>query len=70
MSTTTNCSEAVLTVLGLVVALATPARALDVKAVAPALIAADKAKGEPTNHSPFFAPLPESTIKAGWRLSP
>jgi hippurate hydrolase len=33
----------------------------------PALIAADKAKGEPvpTNHSPFFAPVPEPTIKAG-----
>ena len=33
----------------------------------PALIAGAKAKGEPppTNHSPFFAPLPEPTIKAG-----
>ncbi len=33
----------------------------------PAVIAADKAKGEPvpTNHSPYFAPQPEPTIKAG-----
>ena len=40
---------------------------LSLGALDPALIAADKAKGEPvpTNHSPFFAPLPEPTIKAG-----
>jgi amidohydrolase len=33
----------------------------------PEVLAAAKAKGEPppTNHSPFFAPLPEPTIKAG-----
>jgi hippurate hydrolase len=33
----------------------------------PAVIAAYRAKGEsvPTNHSPFFAPQPEPTIKAG-----
>jgi hippurate hydrolase len=33
----------------------------------PAAIAAYRAKGEPvpTNHSPYFAPLPEPTIKAG-----
>lgn len=40
---------------------------LSLGALDPALIAADKAKGEPVpvNHSPFFAPLPEPTIKAG-----
>ena len=33
----------------------------------PAVIAAAAAKGEPapTNHSPFFAPSPEPTIKTG-----
>jgi hippurate hydrolase len=44
-----------------------PGTYLSLGGLDPALIAADKAKGEPvpTNHSPFFAPLPEPTIKAG-----
>ncbi len=44
-----------------------PGTFLSLGALDPALIAADRAKGEPVpvNHSPFFAPLPEPTIKAG-----
>ncbi len=44
-----------------------PGAFLGLGALDPALIAADKAKGEPvpTNHSPFFAPTPEPTIKTG-----
>jgi hippurate hydrolase len=36
-------------------------------ALDPAVIAADEAKGVPVpaNHSPYFAPLPEPTIKTG-----
>lgn len=40
---------------------------LSLGAIDPKVIAADLAKGEPVpgNHSPYFAPLPEPTIKAG-----
>ncbi len=44
-----------------------PGAYLSLGGLDPAQIAAAAAKGEPvpTNHSPFFAPLPEPTIKAG-----
>jgi hippurate hydrolase len=44
-----------------------PGTFLGLGALDPALIAADKAKGAPVpvNHSPYFAPVPEPTIKTG-----
>jgi hippurate hydrolase len=44
-----------------------PGAFLGLGALDPAFIVAQKAKGEPapTNHSPYFAPLPEPTIKTG-----
>ncbi len=44
-----------------------PGTYLSLGGLDPVLLAADKARGEPppTNHSPFFAPLPEPTIKTG-----
>jgi hippurate hydrolase len=44
-----------------------PGALMTLGATDPALIAAAKAKGEsvPANHSPYFAPVPEPTIKMG-----
>ncbi len=44
-----------------------PATYFDLGALDPAVIAADKARGVPVpaNHSPYFAPQPEPTIKTG-----
>jgi hippurate hydrolase len=44
-----------------------PATYFDLGAIDPAVIAADAAKGMmvPANHSPYFAPEPEPTIKTG-----